>query len=150
VDLLAVDGEGIDLVGEDVADDAAGEVGLPVDQGRGLDAPGLLLDLFPGPEQGLELALEELGRELLAGGPDDEAARVLGRLSLAIFRRRARSSRSSILRLTPTWLDWGMWTRNRPGREIWVVTRGPLVEMASLVTWTRSFWPFLTTSWMAG
>ncbi len=43
-----------------------------------------------------------------------------------------------------------MKTRNRPGSETWVVTRGPFVPIGSFVTWTISFSPFLTRSWIGG
>ena len=55
---------------------------------------------------------------------------------------------SSILRLTPTWVLVGMYTRKRPGRETCVVTRGPLELIGSFVTCTSRSWPRETMSWM--
>ena len=64
----------------------------------------------------------------------------------SISLRRLRSSRLSILRLTPTLEANGMYTRKRPASEICRVTRGPLVLIGSLVTCTRIDWFRLTRS----
>src|SRR5690606_10064201 len=65
------------LLGEDVADDATRELGLTMDQGRRLGPAGATLDLLPRVEERLEFALEDLSRQLLADGPNDDAPRVL-------------------------------------------------------------------------
>ena len=40
------------------------------------------------------------------------------------------------------WSTPGMNTQKRPGSDTCWVTRGPLVPIDSLVTWTRTSWPF--------
>ena len=79
VHLLRVHREAVHLGGEQVADDAAGERRLPVQQlGRVTDELGLLVDAAPLRDQRLELAREGVLRDVLADGPHDHAARILG------------------------------------------------------------------------
>src|SRR5690606_16095807 len=78
VDLFAVDGQGVDLFGKDVADDPASELGFAVDQRRRLRGARAPLDLVPRRVEHLELALEDLASQLLADGPDDDAPGALG------------------------------------------------------------------------
>jgi hypothetical protein len=61
--------------------------------------------------------------------------------STTSFRNLSRSASSSILRETPTWSTVGIYTRCRPGSEIWEVIRAPLVPIGSLEIWTRSSCP---------
>ena len=56
------------------------------------------------------------------------------RNSRTMPRSRARSSRDSILRDTPTWSTVGMNTRKRPGIVTCDVSRAPLVPSGSLTT----------------
>jgi hypothetical protein len=77
VDLEAVDDQRVDLLREEVAHDPLDELGLAVDHGGRAGAGRALLDLLPGAEERLELALEGLARELLADGANDDAARAL-------------------------------------------------------------------------
>ena len=72
------------------------------------------------------------------------------RKDLTMPRRRARSSRDSILRDTPTWSTVGMKTRKRPGMVTCEVSRAPLVPSGSLTTWTRISWPSLSRSSIFG
>ena len=72
------------------------------------------------------------------------------RNSRTMPRRRARSSRDSILRDTPTWSTVGMNTRNRPGIVACEVSRAPLVPSGSLTTWTRTSWPSFSRSSIFG
>jgi hypothetical protein len=74
----------------------------------------------------------------------------LGSTFCTCSRSRWRSARSPILRLTPTREANGMYTRKRPASDTCAVTRGPLVEIGSLLTWTMRDWPRFRTSWMAG
>src|SRR2546426_4885879 len=67
-----------------------------------------------------------------------------------ISRSLARCSRFSILRETPTLEANGMYTRKRPAKEICAVTRGPLVPIGSLMTWTIFVCPRLSSSAMLG
>ena len=71
------------------------------------------------------------------------------RNSRTMPRRRARSSRESILRDTPTWSTVGMNTRKRPGMVTWEVSRAPFVPSGSLATWTRISCPSWSRSSMA-
>src|SRR5438309_1537428 len=67
-----------------------------------------------------------------------------------ISRSLARCSLFSILRETPTLEANGMYTRNRPAKEICAVTRGPLVPIGSLMTWTIFVCPRFSSSAMLG
>jgi hypothetical protein len=49
----------------------------------------------------------------------------------------------------PMWLTVGMNTTLRPGSEMYVVMRAPLLEIGSLTTWTRISWPGRTSSVMS-
>ena len=68
------------------------------------------------------------------------------RKSRTMPRRRARSSRDSILRDTPTWSTVGMKTRKRPGIVTCDVSRAPFVPSGSLTTWTRTSCPSFSRS----
>ena len=74
----------------------------------------------------------------------------LGRISLAMPRRRRRSFSLLIWREMPRCSTVGMKTRCRPGIEMWQVARAPLVSMGSLVTCTRISCPCLSWSSMGG
>ena len=65
-------------------------------------------------------------------------------------RSRARSSRDSIFRDTPTWSTVGMNTRKRPGIVTCEVRRAPLVPSGSLTTCTRISSPSLRSSSIFG
>src|SRR5690606_23695578 len=90
VDVLAVDDQRVDLLAEHVADDAAGQLGLAVDQHGRTRAARPPLDLLPRVEERLELPLEDLAGQLLADGADDDAAGVL-RQDLARERTQPRA-----------------------------------------------------------
>src|SRR6185503_9047195 len=77
VDLAAVDDQRIDLVGEDIADDAAGELRFAMHERSRTRGLGALLDLLPRVVQRVVLALELLARELLAHRANDDAAAIL-------------------------------------------------------------------------
>ena len=62
----------------------------------------LLLDALPRVHQRGELALDRLGRDVLADRADDDAAGVVGEHPFDEGAESLRSSRSPILRLTPT------------------------------------------------
>src|SRR6185503_11232383 len=72
-----VDRDLLDLLAEQVPDETAREVGLPVNDGWCADEMGLLPDALPLVHQRLELATERLLRRVLADGANDHAARVL-------------------------------------------------------------------------
>ena len=79
VELARVDVERVDLGAEEVADDAAREAGLALQQRRRPPDEGLLaVDLLPEREQRVDLPLEVLLGDALGHRPDDHAARVLG------------------------------------------------------------------------
>src|SRR5690606_2342282 len=78
VDFLVVDDEGIHLLGEDIANDAARQLRLTMNERRRPRAAGPAQDLLPGVVEGLELALEDLPGQLLADGSDDHAAGAFG------------------------------------------------------------------------
>ena len=66
--------------------------------------------------------------------------------SETIFRSLFFSDMLDIFFDMPTFLLPGTMTTYRPGSEICVVSRGPLLAIGSFITWTRSSWPFLTKS----
>src|SRR5690606_10520365 len=68
----------IDFLGEDVANDAARQLCLAVDERGRSRAAGPALDLLPGAVERLELTLEDLAGQLLADSPDDDATGALG------------------------------------------------------------------------
>ena len=63
-----------------------------------------------------------------------------GMTDLRICFSRDRSLSGS-LRLMPIIEAPGTYTRYRPGRLTWLVSRAPLCPTGSLVTWTRTDWP---------
>jgi hypothetical protein len=63
-----------------------------------------------------------------------------GTHSLRSVLSRLRSVSGS-LREMPDVVPSGTYTRNRPGRLIWLVRRAPLWPTGSLVTCTRTVWP---------
>src|SRR6185437_13521324 len=77
---LGIDQQRVDLIREEVADDAAGERRLPLQQRGRPDRARLALDLRPQAVQVIDFALAALLREVFGHGADDPAARprVLG------------------------------------------------------------------------
>ncbi len=78
VDVPIVDDEAVELVAEEVPDHAAGELGFPVHLGGRLVGVRPALDLPPRVPEALELPREDVPVQLLADGPDDDAAVVRG------------------------------------------------------------------------
>src|SRR4029450_8475622 len=68
----------VHLGAEEVADDAAGEAGLPLNERGGADEGLLPVDLLPKMQKRIHLALEMLFRHPLGDGADDHAAGFLG------------------------------------------------------------------------
>jgi hypothetical protein len=78
VELLRVHVQRVDLGAEQVADDAPGEAGFPLEQRRRAADEGLLsVDLAPELQEGLDLAAEVLLGHALRYGPNDDAAGIL-------------------------------------------------------------------------
>src|SRR5438309_5475865 len=75
---LRVDEQRVDLVAEEIADDAAGEAGLTLQQRGRAHRAGLALDLLPQLVQVVDLVLAALLRQVFGHRPDDPAARVFG------------------------------------------------------------------------
>ena len=65
------------------------------------------------------------------------------RIALSLVR-----SVSGSLRLMPVIDAPGTYTRYRPGRLTWLVSRAPLWPTGSLVTWTITDWPGLSADSM--
>ncbi len=98
-----------------------------------------LLDLLPGAEQRLELALERLPGQLLAHGADDDAAGTppAGSPGPGLAGAPApRGPRSCATR--PRGRTAACRPGSGPASEMWAVTRGPLVLIGSLETCTSS------------
>src|SRR5690606_14888213 len=75
----AVDGQRVDLSGEELADDPLRKLGCAMDRGRRASPPGFVLDLLPRTAQRLELTLDSLSRALRADRADDHPAPLLGK-----------------------------------------------------------------------
>jgi hypothetical protein len=71
---LVVDERSLELLREEVADDAERKLGLLVDQRRRLRLVRLRLDRLPEPLEEDEVALDVLGGRALRGRPHDDAA----------------------------------------------------------------------------
>src|SRR3954463_248520 len=79
VQLLHVDVERVDLAAEEIADDAPGERGLPLQQSGSPANEGLLpVDLLPQGEQRFDLPAEVFFGDPLRNGANDHAAGILG------------------------------------------------------------------------
>src|SRR5581483_11444785 len=78
---VVVDEQPLEVAGEEVADDAQGQLRLLVDERRRLHVLRLRLDRLPQTLQEVEVALDVLGRGPLGSRPDDHAA-VLRRVLL--------------------------------------------------------------------
>ena len=78
VEGLGVHQQPIDLVAEEIADDASGQAGFTLDQGRRPDRLALLDDLVPEAHQVVDLPLAALFGDVIGHGADDPAPLVLG------------------------------------------------------------------------
>jgi hypothetical protein len=85
VDLPGVDREAVDLVAEEVADEAASQTGLAMDERRSFLEVRLSFDFLPLRHEAVQLALEHFGRHVFAHGADNYAARFIGQDGLNLF-----------------------------------------------------------------
>jgi hypothetical protein len=111
--LLVVDDHLVDVVGEQVADQARGHLQLAVDHRGRRTVVALRLDLGPQLVRYFTSAAKSVSL-LPSPACGRSARRPLGLRSAMIALIRWRSVRSSIRRETPTWLDPGISTQNRP------------------------------------
>src|SRR5215217_9110277 len=72
---LVIDDRALEVVGEEVADDAQRQLRLLVDERRRLRLAGAGLDRLPEALQEDEVAFDVLGGGAFGGGPNDDAAR---------------------------------------------------------------------------
>ncbi len=142
-----VDQQPLEVTGEQVTRDAQGQLGLLVDQRRRRGLGRRPLDRLPQPAEELQVALDVLGGGALRPAVRTMTPPVAGAIFLTIVFSRLRSSSSS-RRETPSPSPWGTNTTKRPGSEISVVSRAPLVFIGSLTACTSSVWPRWIRSWI--
>ncbi len=85
VDLRVVHREGVELIGEQVTDHSADELGFAMNKGRSFGRLGLLLDCLPGLVEPLELLLEGVPIQLLTNGSNNYAPTSFGNDLLGEF-----------------------------------------------------------------
>jgi hypothetical protein len=142
--VVAGDDELGEVLVEEVADDAGREVGLAVEQRRCRRRLRLRLDLAP-----LRLQAGDVAAQLVLAGAlgcrTDDDAGALGTTCLRTLLSRERSVSGS-LRLMPVIEPSGTYTRNRPARLTWLVSRAPFWPIGSFVTWTSTGSPDLSAT----
>ena len=151
--LRVVDADRREVVGQQVAQQLGDEALLAVDDGR--RARRSRRAAAPRSRSGGSTSrsptMSSLGRPAAAVRMMTPPVKpCFSRNSRTMPRRRARSSRDSILRDTPTWSTVGMKTRNRPAIVTCDVRRAPLVPSGSLATWTRISCPSRSSSSIFG
>ena len=151
--LVAGDDELGEVLVEDVADDADGEVRLAVERAAAPPPPvvlllaaaagrrlGLGLDVVPGRGEALDVGAQLLLAGALGGGADDDAGRVGDDLLEDLLEPRPLG----VGQLAARCRSSSCWARRRgsgPGSEICEVSRAPLCPIGSLVTWTSTVSP---------
>ena len=141
-----VDHRALEVVGEQVADDPQRQLGLLVDERRGLRALRPRLDRLPETLEEDEVALDVLGGGAFGRGADDHAA------LLHVEALEDVAEADALVVLQPARDAEALAVRDEDdepaGSEISVVRRAPFDFIGSLTAWTMTSWPRLSRSWI--